>query len=123
MPYELPKDPMEKFLDFLIDQTRSLIEKGYIHAWFTWLEWLFITSLILLAAQRSSSFILWALGIACAVLVFFAGLAGVEKIRDANAVSFWDKGNKLRLVAVLISIIGMWLVMSVVFILLPASLA
>ncbi len=117
------KDFIQKSLDWLIDQTHSMIEKGYVQAWFSWLEWLFITSLILVVAQKTNNIFVCGLGAICTVLLFFVGLAGVEKIRDETAVSFWDKRNGLRLFAVAITLIGMWVVMGVIFVLLPASLA
>lgn len=94
-----------------------------MHAWFNWLEWIFVTSLILVAAQKSNSVFLWILGVVCAVLVLLAGLVGVEKVRDSNAINFLDKKNGLRFIAVVISLFGMLVVLNVVLVLLPASVS
>lgn len=119
MPVELD----QKLFNAAVDLGHRMIEKGYAHAWFSWIEWIGLTAVIFVAAKHAHSGFLYAVGGISTVMLFFVGLAGVEKLRDDLVPSI--KGGKIvvLIVAVAASVFGMWVIMNVLFGLLPASVA
>jgi hypothetical protein len=113
----------QRIFNWFVDTAHKLMNRGYIRAWFSWLEWILITGLITAAARKANSFTLYALAAICALMLFFVGLAGVEKLRDDLVPSY--KGHPLLLIGIvlLVSVAGMWVVFNVLFTLLPASAA
>lgn len=113
----------QRIFNWFVDTAHKLMDRGYVRAWFSWLEWILITGLIAAAAKKAGSPLLYGLTAICAVMLFFVGLAGVEKLRDDLVPSY--KGHPLLLIGVvlLVSFAGMWVVFNVLFTLLPASAA
>jgi hypothetical protein len=113
----------KKLFNTAVDIGHRMIDRGYVQAWFSWIEWIGLTALILVAAKRTSSGFLYFVAAISAFILFFVGLAGVEKLRDELLPSI--KGSKIvvLIAAILISVFGMWVVMNVLFELLPASAA
>lgn len=60
---------MFTFLDWLHD-------KGYIKAWFTWIEWLTLTAALIVAGNKLESDILYVFGGISAVLAWWSGTRG-----------------------------------------------
>lgn len=77
-----PENFVKKLLDACVDLAHKMIDKGYASAWFSWLEWIVLTSAIFVAGRRVGSPILVGIAAVSAVVLFFVGLAGVEKFRD-----------------------------------------
>jgi hypothetical protein len=115
------EDLDQKLFNSAVDLGHRLIEKGYARAWFCWIEWIGLNALVFVAAKRSHSTFLYIVAAISAIMLFFVGLAGVEKLQDDLVPSI--KGGKILtvIVAFVISILGMWVVMRVLFELLPAS--
>ncbi len=113
----------QKLFDAAVDLGHRMIEKGYAQAWFSWIEWIGLNALIFVAAKRTHSTFLYLVSVISAIMLFFVGLAGVEKLRDDLAPSF--KGGKIvaLIVAFVVSILGMWIVINVLFELLSAIAA
>lgn len=113
----------KKLFNAAVDLGHRMIDRGYVQAWFSWIEWIGLTALIVVAAKRTNSNFLYVVAAFSAVILFFVGLAGVEKLR--GDLLPYIKGGKIVVlfVAVLISVVGMWVIMNVLFELLPASVA
>jgi hypothetical protein len=71
-----------KLFNAAVDLGHRMIDKGYVKAWFSWIEWIGLTALIFVAAKRADSPFLYAVGGISGFILFFVGLAGVEKLRD-----------------------------------------
>ncbi len=113
----------QKIFNAAIDLGHRMIDKGYVQAWFNWIEWIGLTALIFVAAKRTHSSFLYVVAILSAMMLFFVGLASVEKLRDDLIPSI--PGGKIvaLIVAVLVSIVGLWVIINVLFELLPAIVA
>jgi len=117
------EDLDQKLFNVAVDFGHAMINKGYAKAWFNWIAWIGLVALIFVAAKRASSCFLYAVGVLSAVLLFFVGLAGVEKLRDDLLPQIKGGGIVVMLIVALSSILGLWVVMNVLFELLPASVA
>lgn len=117
------KELDQKIFDAFVDLAHVMIEKGYAKAWFNWIEWIGLTTLIFIAAKKIDSSFLYTVAIFSAFILFFVGLAGVEKLRDDFVPSF--PGGKLVsiIVSFFLSIIGLWLVENVLLKLLHANIS
>ena len=110
-----------KLFNLLMDFAGHLIDRGYAKAWFNWIEWIGLTAFIYAAAMRADSGFLLGVAIISSILLFFIGLVGVEKlIKDLIPTIQHRKVLALFIVAI-ISSLGLWIVSSVFFSLLPAS--
>lgn len=111
----------QRIFDWFVNTAHQLMDKGYVGAWFSWLQWILVTGLIAVAAKKAHSLLLYGLTVVCALLLFFVGLAGVEKLLDDLLPKF--KGNLLFLIilSAVLSAFGLEVVISVLFTLLPVS--
>lgn len=75
-------DDKRSILDVAIDLVEKSLEKGYVQAWFSWLGWLTMSSIIYAFGSKADSFVVQALGAVSIMVTFVAGLVGVERLRD-----------------------------------------
>jgi uncharacterized membrane protein YhaH (DUF805 family) len=116
------KDLDQKLFDAAVNFGHKMIDKGYVRAWFSWLEWIGLTAIIFVAAKRAQSNFLYVIGAFSVIILFFVGLAGVEKLRDQLFPSIRTGKIVILVFAMLISVIGLLVVIYVMFELLPASI-
>ena len=100
------KDPevevrkIERRMDQLYDWVSRWLENGYIHSWFTWLEWITLTS-VLVSATITVSYSLAkiVLGLASIISIIFVTVTGfvgnsklmidvLEKNRNSDGIIF-----------------------------------
>jgi len=97
-----------------MDITQTLIDKGYVRAWFDWLEWVGLSALLYTAGLKLNSFILLLLGVISLIIVFFVGLAGVEKFTVHLLPSLLKKPLLLIFIVITISLIGLYIVLVII---------
>lgn len=68
-------------LAFLREAER-LIDRGYLAAWFSWLEWTAVTSLIWAIGARTHSWVLMALAAASTVLIALAAVIALQRLQS-----------------------------------------
>lgn len=78
----MSKKSSRSWFDIAIDLVDELIKKGYVQAWFSWLGWVTMSSIIYVLGNHAQSFIVQFLGGLSLGVTLIAGLVGVEKIRD-----------------------------------------
>lgn len=112
----------ERLFNASVNLGHKMLDRGYVKAWFNWIEWISLTSLIFVVAKRTNSWFLYGVVALSAFILFFVGLAAVEKLGDELVPLSARNGKIVKLfIAALINVVGMWVVMSVLFELLPAS--
>jgi hypothetical protein len=113
----------KKLFNLAIDFGHRMIDKGYVQAWFSWLEGVILVGLIMAGARLSSSGFLYFVAIFSVLILFFVGLAGVEKLQEDFFPSI--KGGKVVMLigASIFNVIGLLVVMNVLLELLPVSVA
>lgn len=79
----LPEDVDARAFNWAVDLGHKLIDRGFAKAWFTWLEWVAATALLYVAGRHAQSASLLAVAGVSALVLFFVGLAGTEKLCDA----------------------------------------
>lgn len=117
------EDIDRKALDWAIGLGHRMIDRSYAKAWFSWLEWIGLTSLVYALARRSDSVFLYAVALASSAVLLFVGLAGVEKLCEDLLPML--KGHKWLVLFIVLatSLFGMWVVINILFWLLPQSIA
>jgi hypothetical protein len=68
----------ERAFDKLVNAGSFFLKKGYARAWFTWLEWVGLASILLVAGRKTDSVLMMVIGFLSIGLVFFVSLAAVE---------------------------------------------
>ncbi len=58
----------------------NAISNGYTKAWFTWIEWITLTSVLIIAGKKTGSLITMLAGGASIILLFFVALVGADRI-------------------------------------------
>lgn len=117
------KDIDIRLFNVAMDFANLLVDRGYAKAWFNWIEWIGLTAVIYVAAIHSDSWFLLGAAIVSSILLFFIGLAGVEKIIKELIPTFENKPFISIVIAGIISSLGLWVVSNVLLSLLPASIA
>ena len=113
---------IKKILDNILDSVSWMNEKGYVAAWFSWLEWIGVTAVIIVLAKKTDSMLLYAIAIFSVMLLFFIGLSTIEKLSDEIMPMLRLKSLYLALISVLITGVGLQLIISILYVLLPASI-
>ncbi|MFC1536460.1 hypothetical protein ACFL48_01435, partial [Pseudomonadota bacterium] len=86
------------FFDKCMDLSKEMLKRGYTRAWFTWLEWITITSFFLALGVKVSSVLLVVLGALSGALIFFTGLAASLEVLKEHSEAIEKKINKNALI-------------------------
>jgi len=70
----------QRIFDRAMNIAELALEKGYPQAWFKWIEWIAITSLLFIAFEKTHSFVLLPVAIISCVTLFFIALVGVDRV-------------------------------------------
>jgi hypothetical protein len=73
------RDSDIKILDSMVRLGGYLNNRGYVKAWFTWLEWVGLTTILFIAHDKVKSICALIAGIVSAILLFFVAIAAIEK--------------------------------------------
>lgn len=88
------KDLDERAFDKLVNVGSFFLRRGYARAWFTWLEWVGLASILLVAGRKADSVLMMVTGFLSIGLVFFVSLAAVESeieklIKTSKLTKWW----------------------------------
>ena len=118
-------DRRKSMLDVGIDTVEKAIRKGYVQAWFSWLGWMTVSSVIYVLGSNAHSFVVQALGGLSIVVTMLAGIVGVERLRDdwyeaqEDTMPRWKK-----LIGVLsIAAIGLYVIFELVEVIFTLTMA
>jgi hypothetical protein len=109
---------------------QTWLENGYVNAWFKWIEWITLTSvLITVAIKAPNLFFKTIVGLPALIsllMVYFAGVIGASRIQK-DLESKYKLSNKLKrvitfVVAVVVPTLVLYAVLTVIFGLIDRSL-
>ncbi|MCF8261572.1 MAG: hypothetical protein K9J12_12415 [Melioribacteraceae bacterium] len=106
--------------DIVFDVVKKALKNGYIHAWFTWLEWITITSVIFIAAAKLDDWFLNSVAWLSTVIGFVSGLVVVEDISIKFFPWLTKRPAIAIVIALIINLVGLIIIFSIVFGLLNA---
>ncbi len=112
----MPNDRRKNMLDVGIELVEKSIQRGYIQAWFSWLGWVTVSSVIFVLGSKAQSLPVQALGGVSIVVTILAGFVGIERLRDD-----WLEVNKANMprwksmiVVVSMAIFGVYMIFEIV---------
>lgn len=104
---------MKKFVALLDGAVRAffreverLIDRGYVSAWFSWLEWVLVAGLLLAIGNKTGFWLLQAIGWGSAALLVFVGITAVERVKSEYITSQTGAGASTVGIALVVTGFG-----------------
>lgn len=117
-------DKSKDWFDVSMDIVDGAIRKGYVQAWFSWLGWVTVSSVLYVLGSKAGSLEVQVLGIVSIIVTLLAGLVGVEKLRDDWLDTRGEQMPKwLKLSTVLsIAMLGLYIVTEIIGVVVKVTL-
>jgi hypothetical protein len=105
----------QKLFNKAVDFGHLLLNKGYAKAWFTWVEWVTLSAFMYVAGVKLEAFNIKIIAGFSFMVVFFVGLAAVERFTSSKIQNFNGKPGRAIIFALVVNLTGLFIVFNVVW--------